>query len=74
LGPLVRLLGGLAKLQGIEIMRYWHEHVGSRLTKAWLKHLPEIVRENGIEALAVGELLSLEQVTEKGLYEEFDGI
>jgi len=52
-GSVAKRWGGVAKLQGLDVAEYAARELVPGLIKAGLEHLPEKLRETGIEALVI---------------------
>src|SRR5260221_3973056 len=52
-GSVAKRWGGLAKLHGLDVVEYTTRELMPGLVKAALEHLPEKLRETGIEALVI---------------------
>jgi zeaxanthin glucosyltransferase len=53
MGSVAKVLGGVAKLHGLDVVRYSCRHVIPGLLEAALEHLPEKIAETGVEALVL---------------------
>ncbi len=52
-GSVAKRWGGVAKLHGLDVVEYTSRELIPGLIKAALEHLPEKLRETGVEALAI---------------------
>jgi zeaxanthin glucosyltransferase len=53
MGSIAKALGGVAKLHGLDVVRYSCREVIPGLLEAALEHLPEKIAETGVEALVL---------------------
>jgi MGT family glycosyltransferase len=61
-GSVARLYGPIAKLHGLDLMRYQVEEISPKLLQAELKHLSQKLVETGVEALVFDALTFLQLV------------
>jgi len=52
-GSVAKKWGGVAKLHGLDVVEYTSRELTPGLVKAALEHLPETLRETGVEALVI---------------------
>jgi zeaxanthin glucosyltransferase len=52
-GSIAKAYSEVAKLHGLDVLRYSLEKVSPGLLEAWFKHLPEKLAETGVEALVL---------------------
>jgi zeaxanthin glucosyltransferase len=52
-GSIAKSYGEVAKLHGLDVVRYSLERVSPGLLEAWFEHLPEKLAETGVEALVL---------------------
>jgi zeaxanthin glucosyltransferase len=61
-GSVAKKLDGVAKLHGLDVIRYTAREVTSRLIKAAFEHLPEKIAETGVNALVLDTAYRLIEV------------